>query len=614
MLFEWLDAREAVEAASALADTFPAAAGGGEAIRKFLPQALREVRSRKLNFYKRAKFANALKWRLLENGVQAETATEVTQTLLLVSVTEPDLAAAPMPAPAPTRKVSDTVGRQAEEAYSRGAYLEAVDHYTRLASLRPRDADALNNLGASLSKVGRYAQAEVQFRKAIARRPNYPEAYVNLANLQISQGEFVEAERLLRRALNAKPTYLAARSSLGLALAIQGRLDPARAELDKVLRAAPRHAEALYGSGIIALTEGRFEEAEELFQRALVADPQFSRAWSGLVDVRRMTPGDKLWLKRAEQAADSLSSPAEQAGVRFAIGKYFDDIGEHAKAFASFTRANELLKTIAWPYERSLRTSFVDDMIRTYTPELLSRARTGGSASSKPIFVVGMMRSGTSLLEQILASHPQVDGAGELDFWDNVARKHSSQIRQDLLPESLRRKLADEYLNTLRQHCPDSERVVDKATVNSDYLGLIHSVFPNARILYMRRDPIDTCLSCYFQSFSAALNFSLDLADLAHHYTEHARLVSHWRKVLPPGAFLEVSYEELVANQEHCTRQVLDFHGLDWDARCLQFHETQRPVLTASRWQVRQPLYSSSVQRWRKYAKFIGPLRSLQSN
>ncbi|MBV8804664.1 MAG: tetratricopeptide repeat protein, partial [Sinobacteraceae bacterium] len=175
MLFEWLDAREAVEAASALADTFPAAVAGGEAIRKFLPQALREVRSRKLNFYKRAKFANALKWRLLENGVQAETASEVTQTLLLVSATEPpQSAAAPPPAPEPARKASDTAARQAEEAYSRGAYLEAIEHYTRLVSLRPGDAEALNNLGATLSKLGRYPQAEVQFRKALARRPNYP--------------------------------------------------------------------------------------------------------------------------------------------------------------------------------------------------------------------------------------------------------------------------------------------------------------------------------------------------------------------------------------------------------------------------------------------------------
>jgi Sulfotransferase family len=222
-----------------------------------------------------------------------------------------------------------------------------------------------------------------------------------------------------------------------------------------------------------------------------------------------------------------------------------------------------------------------------------------------------MPRSGTSLTEQILASHPLVDGAGELPFWADVLRRDGARARRELLGADVRQKVAAEYVRTLAHQCPDSQYVVDKTPLNADYLGLIHTVFPDARIIYMRRNPLDTCLSCYFQHFTVSLNFTLDLSDLAHYYTEHARLIAHWRDVLPPGTILDVPYEELVGNQETWTRKILDFVGLDWDARCLDFHRTQRAVVTSSYWQVRQPMYADSVQRWRKYAKFIGPLKGL---
>jgi hypothetical protein len=221
------------------------------------------------------------------------------------------------------------------------------------------------------------------------------------------------------------------------------------------------------------------------------------------------------------------------------------------------------------------------------------------------------MRSGTSLAEQILASHPAIVGAGELEFWTDFVRGHDSGARREAPGELVRKQLATDYLRVLSSHSSDAPRVVDKSTFNSDHLGLIHSVFPNARFIYMRRDPIDTCLSCYFQQFSATLNFSLDLSDLAHYYREHQRLMSHWRAVLPAGSILDVPYEGLVADQHGWTRRMLDFLGLDWDERCLHFHDTRRPVGTASFWQVRQKIYQDSVQRWRHYRKFISPLLDL---
>ena len=228
------------------------------------------------------------------------------------------------------------------------------------------------------------------------------------------------------------------------------------------------------------------------------------------------------------------------------------------------------------------------------------------------MFVVGMMRSGTSLVEQIIASHPLAVGAGELLYWGGVEHKYPEFLRKSVPEGAEARKLADAYLKVLLTHSKEAERVVDKTPANVDYLGLILSVLPHARIICMRRDPIDTCLSNYFQDFANAAAFAMDLDDLAHYYREHHRLVSHWRAVLPQDVFLEVPYAELVTDSELWSRRILEFIGLEWDDRVLEFHKTERAVLTASHWQVRQKMYSSSVGRSKHYQKYIGPLLPLR--
>ena len=215
-------------------------------------------------------------------------------------------------------------------------------------------------------------------------------------------------------------------------------------------------------------------------------------------------------------------------------------------------------------------------------------------------------------MEQIIASHPQAAGAGELDFWNTTARRQQENLQRELKAGTLTRKLAHSYLKILDRCSAEAARVVDKSTFNTDHLGLIHSIFPRARLIYVQRDPVDTCLSCYFQDFANAASFTMDLSDLAHYYREHHRLISHWRSVLPEGALLVVPYAELVADPETWSRRVVAFIGLEWDPRCLDFHQTQRSVLTASNWQVRQPMYSRSVGRWRSYEKHIRPLLGLQ--
>jgi hypothetical protein len=301
----------------------------------------------------------------------------------------------------------------------------------------------------------------------------------------------------------------------------------------------------------------------------------------------------------------------EEGNLRFAMGKYCDDVNDFARAFQNFKRGNELIKTAAEDYDRKGRSDLVSELIRVYSQEAISKIGAAGSSSAKPLFVVGMPRSGTSLAEQIIASHPSAYGAGELDFWASLIANDTGLTR-GILSEPTRPKVAQDYLRILDRASANALRVVDKAPLNSDFLGLIYSVFPNARVIYMQRDPIDTCLSCYFQQFLTGYNFTFDLSDLAHYYREHQRIMAHWRSVLPPGFILDVPYEELVVDQETWSRKMLDFIGLEWDTQCLEFHTNKRQVTTASAWQVRQKIYTNSMARWRNYEKYIGPLKSLK--
>jgi tetratricopeptide (TPR) repeat protein len=357
--------------------------------------------------------------------------------------------------------------------------------------------------------------------------------------------------------------------------------------------------------------EGRFSEAQTLIRQVLEKNPKMAGAWAFFATLKKMTPADSDWLRNATELAAGGVTPLEEADLRFAIGKYFDDIGEFDKAFRSFETANAILKSFASKYDRKGRDEFVDKLIHVYSKDVIAGIGAGASPSMKPVFVLGMPRSGTSLTEQILASHSSIKGAGELHFWSGVTRQRLAEVRAGLLDLPTRKKLAEDYLQLLEKRTGDALRITDKTTSNADCIGIIHSVFPGARFIYMERDPIDTCLSCYFQHFVAAMSFSMDLSDLAHYYRSHRKLVQHWQSVLPPDKVLVVRYEDLVRDQETWTRKMLDFLGLEWDEKCLSFHENERPVATASTWQVRQKLYTDSVGRWQAYQKYIGPLKPL---
>jgi tetratricopeptide (TPR) repeat protein len=626
-VLRWFSASEAAAAGASLADELePKAAatlvavGGKDTageLQGFLDRAWRTVGGLRLNFYKRAKLANSFKWRLLERGVDKQAADAITNALLMHLLANSNGAAA----------VPESQGVDADDGgsgsiksllvrgnacFARGEYLEALNLYEKLAELKPRNADALNNIGATLCKLARFYEAEDYLRRAIKLRPEFPDALFSLAVVQQWKGLYPEAEGSLRRLLKLKPSHVDARSLLGVTLAFQGRLREAEIQCGKALKIDPRNTDAMVGMGEVARMDGHFADAESWFSRALAIDPSKSVACATLALLRKMSVSDGPWFRRASEIADSGVPPTEEAALRFSIGKYHDDLGEYARAFESYRQANDLGRGIAEPYRREAHEHFVDDLIRVQTRESIMALPGAGSDSRRPVFVVGMLRSGSTLAEQIIASHPAVSGAGELGFWSNAGRKHEAAIRSGPLDAALRTKLADDYLRVLAQKSGDAVHVVDKALVNSDYLGMIHSVLPKARIIHMTRNPIDTCLSCYFQQFSPAFAFSLDLSDLAHYYQQHHRLMRHWRQVLPPGSMLEVPYEGLVADQAAWTARMLEFIGLDWDERCLDFYKTDRGVATASTWQVRQKIYQGSVGRWRHYEKFIKPLMSLQ--
>lgn len=632
MLLEWFNAREAIEVGAKLADQFlPEYRSSGQGrqnagpardwrkdLQTFRQRVTRETSQLKLNFFKRAKLLNSFKWKLLERGFDSAAADDLTHEVLMhlcvpraaSVVAGRDGAAAP--ARGQSLKRIPALLAEADARFADGKYTQVVNLLQEALALDGRNTDARANLGIVLCHLGRYGDAEQAFRRALEIKASCRTANLALGTLLRAKGDFAASETVLRRAVKHDPRNPQALASLGLTLGMRNRLSEAGNCLQSALRLRPHDPAVLCSLGWLAGIEGRFEEAEKHYRATLEADPKHPGALALLVGLRRMTDADTDWLAGVERTLANGVPPFEESKLRYAMGKYFDDLGKYSKAFEEYKQGNELRKLLAVPYSHAERTEFVDEMIGLYTRQRLAQSAKGASESARPVLVTGMMRSGTSLVEQIIASHPQVTGAGELDFWNTSAHKQRQRLRSEGPDEQLTRKLGESYLRELERHSSTALRVVDKSTFNTDHLGLIHLVLPRARVVYVQRDPVDNCLSCYFQDFANMASFTMDLSDLAHYYREHHRLIAHWRSALPEGALLVVPYAELVADPETWSRRIIEFIGLEWDSRCLEFHKTQRSVLTASNWQVRQRVYSSSVGRYRNYQKFIGPLLELR--
>jgi tetratricopeptide (TPR) repeat protein len=520
---------------------------------------------------------------------------------------------------------------------------DAATCYRRVLQLKPDFAEGHNNLGNALRELGRINEAEDSYRRAVALQPGYAKLHNNLGNALLDLGKIAEAAASYGRALELEPSFARARSNLGSAQRELGRIDEAEATYRLALAIQPDSAEILTNLGVVQRLQGRaadaevsfrraldinpvavatinslaelhadrgqFGEAESLYRQACDLQPSSAQAWAGIAALRKMSEADIEWLARAQQIAQQPLRPRDAAHLHYAMGKYFDDVRNYDLAFPNYRRANEIAKSYGPAHDREALAQTFKFVRQLYNRDWLERAKLHDNNSSRPIFVIGMPRSGTSLVEQILASHPDVFGAGELPFWKTASLEVGAAALRESLSDSGLARLANEYLRLLAKLSPDAARVVDKMPGNFAHLGMIHAAFPQARIIHMQRNPVDTCLSIYFQNFHVAHTYANDLGDLAHYYNEYLTLMRHWRSVLPQNLILDVPYEALVTDPETWSREVVDFVGLPWNAACIDFHRTERRVSTFSKWQVRQKISRTSVERWRNYESFVAPLR-----
>jgi tetratricopeptide (TPR) repeat protein len=488
---------------------------------------------------------------------------------------------------------------------------EAVASFRRAVELNPRFVQGLHNLGNVLCDTGDYARALDAYRRAADLEPQRADSHWHLGRTLYELGELAESIVSYRRALALQPGHAHAQLGLATALRLEGGLEEAQSLCRALLASEPGHVGALALLGDLSADCGEFAAAQALFQRALVSDAGSAAVLCSIAAHRKMTPADGGWLEAAAQALAKPLPLGHEIGLRYALGKYHDDLGRYPDAFAEYRRANELSRRHGAPYDRAGFERQVDEIIATFDGAFLSAAHPGASTSELPVFVVGMPRSGTTLAEQILASHAQAFGAGEVRFWQLAAELFEGAGSRTEARGGVLADLARDYLARISERSGSAQRVIDKMPTNFLHAGLIHVAFPRARILHMQRHPLDTCLSLHFQNFGDRQPHARDLDSLAHYYRQYVRVTDHWRAVLAPTTLLEVPYEALVANQERWTRRMLEFIGLPWDERCLEFHRTERVVITASRWQVRQKINSGSIGRWRNYEPYLAPLRPL---
>jgi Tfp pilus assembly protein PilF len=494
-----------------------------------------------------------------------------------------------------------------------GHFADAAASYRRALALRPQYAEVHSNLGNALRELGQPSEALESYRHALELQPDLAEAHCNLGHVLLDLGQPDEALASYRRASEVDPRYAAAHAACALALRQQGDAAAAHDSCRRSLEIHPDRPASLALLAELQADQGEFAQAEDLLRRAIAREPDLPQAWAGLARYRKLTAQDAAWLASAQRIAAQPLPRRQAANLRYAIGKYFDDVGDFAAAFASYREANELMKHSATAYDASAVTERFDFIMRTFDSTWIERVRSAALQSTRPVFIVGMPRSGTTLAEQILASHPAVFGAGELTYWNVAASSCERRLRAGEDAQTVLAQIADGYLRRLDGFSTDALRITDKMPANFVNLGLIHGLLPNARIIHMRRSPLDTCLSIYFHYLPGANTYAHDLADLAHYYREYLRLMQHWRGTLANDALLEVPYEGLIDDQEGWSRRMLDFIGLPWDARCLDFHNTARNVTSSSNWQVRQPLNRAWQGRWRDYEAYLGPLRALQA-
>ena len=495
-----------------------------------------------------------------------------------------------------------------------GRLSEARAAYRQVLALDPANADAFNLLGVLYGEQERFREAIECVGKAVTLRPGEAQFRNNLGNTYLLAKEPTFAIEHLKEATRLQPRYVEAWFNLGKAHEALDQIAEARTAIDRALRLDPGNRRARLGRAQLDIRSGRPESAVKVFRDHLRDTPGDVPAIAGLLLATKVGPQTPE-LKVAEQIlASGAAGPTGPflSLLKHAVGKAYDDLGRYDEAIRLIIEGKSLERQ---PTDLERRLEWGARVRALFTRDFFAERSGYGLPTDKPVFIVGMPRSGTTLIEQIIASHPKAYGAGELPHLSRIASilgatsktiefdatKVAAQTADDV------RRVAEGYLERLTEGAGKAIRVTDKAPLNVRYLGIVALMFPNCQVIHCRRNPIDTCVSIFMQKFSRGHAYSHNLESLARYYREYVRLADHWRAVLPLK-MLDVDYEESVADTEAQARKVIDFLGLKWDDACLSFQHTKRAVATASQWQVRQPVYTTSVERWRRYEAHIGPL------
>ncbi|RWB01681.1 sulfotransferase [Mesorhizobium sp.] len=517
------------------------------------------------------------------------------------------------------QKASAQSRAQADDALLKQAYAfqqakrfdEAQDLCLRVLERTPNHPLALYILGTIYlgyddERALRY------FARAVGEEPKNPYYHLSLGEAYVKVSEYSPAIKHMQYALELQPGLIEALCALGRTYTAFDKPDMALPLYEKALKINRDHPKVRAGLASALSGLGRMDEAAAYLKQAIARRIGVPAAYNDLVQTRSFTEEpEELQSILRELGNPKLGSEGAQQ-LHHAAGKVLNDLKRYDEAFDHFNKAKQ---ASGQRFDIDLYRRWVDSMIETFTPDFLADRAGYGNPSEAPVFVVGMPRSGTTLTEQICASHPDVHGAGELSKLSRVANAiglktlSAGDLSQPItsITEDLSRTLAEEHLSYLRERAPSALRVVDKTPHNFELIGLIGLLFPNARIIHCRRDAIDNCVSCFVLNFSEAHSYNTDLNTLGLYYREYDRLMRHWNEVFP-GLIFENRYETLVEDQEAQSRRLIDYLGLPWDDACLRFFDRDGSVNTPSRWQVRQPIYKSSVKRWKNYENEIQPL------
>ncbi len=488
----------------------------------------------------------------------------------------------------------------------------------------------------------RLQEARATIRQALRLAPKDAAALNILGVIELQSGNLEEAAATIRRAADLQPAAPEPLHYLGLTYKHLGRYADAIASFRAALALRPDMSPSLIELATSLAILGRHDEAKDVLFRMIELTPDDVATYFDLAQFAPKSLAPEHLSRLGKIARDSEEDLARRASAGFTLAAVHEALADYDAEFECLKRANDLLRDHLTQMDGKLPPSGV--MPVGARPKLLAPAKAltrvvamrsfiestidgdfirryegAGHPSNLPIFVLGMPRSGSSLIEQILSSHPMVHGAGEIDAFDSkivklqwpydgyLQRDGTGALRATEPPARHFRKSGAEYVKALRGLNSRARRIVDKMPVNYFHIGMIHLCLPNAIVIHSMRDPVDTCLGCYRRLFGTGNETTYDLGMLGRHYVEYRKVMAHWQRVLP-GRVIDVAYEELVADPERETRRLLDLCGLPWNDACLRFYENKRPVLTSSLAQVRQPIHQNAVQRWRRYEKHLGPL------